>query len=98
MADFIEETNRIKRELSELPLDPREKAYLENSVFPLIDLLYKLSNTSSSLAASLLYLSQSYTTKPKRGKIKKTEKTIYDINENCDILFKFIEKRIELIK
>jgi hypothetical protein len=94
----INNINIIKKELSELPLDPREKSYLENSISPITDLLYKLSSTATSLSQSANYLSQSFITKPKRRKIKKTNDTIYEINETCDELFKIIKKRIDLIK
>lgn len=94
----INSVNVIKKELSELPLDPREKSYIENSVTPITDLLYKLSTSALNLSQSSDYLSKSFITKPKKRKIKRANDTIYDINETCSELFKIIKKRIDLIK
>jgi hypothetical protein len=98
LMDDINNINNTKKALSELPLDPREKDFLENSISPITDLLYKLSASSLSLASSADILSKSYITKPKKRKLKKTNETVYDINETCNELFKIIKKRIDLLK
>ncbi|MFA6940894.1 MAG: hypothetical protein WCQ54_07935 [Clostridiaceae bacterium] len=101
MANLMENINNInavKKDLSELPSDPREKSYIDSSISPIADLLYKLSSAASSLAESANYLSQSFITKPKKRKIRKTNDTIYEINEACNELFKIIKERIDLIE
>lgn len=101
MTDLMEDINNInavKKDLSELPLDPTEKSYLENSVTPVADLLYKLSTTALNLSQSSDYLSKNFIKKPKKRKIKENIDTIYDINEICSELFKIIKKRIDFLK
>lgn len=101
MANLMEDINSInavKEDLSGLPLDPSEKSYLENSVIPITDILYKLSTTALNLSQSSDYLSKNFIKKPKKRKIKKTIDTIYDVNELCSELYKIIKKRIDLLK
>jgi len=97
LTDKINNFNDVKNELSELPLDPREKDYIEFSVAPITDLIYKLSTAALNLSLSSDYLSKNYVKKPKKGKIKKNIDTIYEINETCNELFKIIKKRIDHI-
>ncbi|MEW9096118.1 MAG: hypothetical protein AB2417_13645 [Clostridiaceae bacterium] len=96
-ADTLKNINSIKDELCKLPLDPCESEYISNSVFPLVNILYLISTTSLNLSNSVNILTTSSIVHPKRSELKDTISLIYDINEECEDLFKVIKKRLKIL-
>ena len=96
-ADTLKNINSIKDELCKLPLNPCELEYINNSVFPLVNTLYLVSTVSLNLATSVNYLTISSIVHPKRSELKDTISLIYDINEECEELFRVIKKRLNIV-
>ncbi|WP_315118103.1 hypothetical protein [uncultured Clostridium sp.] len=96
-ADTLKNINSIKDELCKLPLDPCESEYIANSVFPLANILYLVSTASLNLSTSVNVLTTSSIVHPKKSDIKDTIGLIYDINEECEDLFKVIKKRLKIL-
>ncbi|MBZ9685907.1 hypothetical protein G9F72_006065 [Clostridium estertheticum] len=87
--------NSIKTELCRLPLNFCEREYIENCVNPILIALFFLSFTSYELAFTVSILSSSPIVPPKKSKLKKTIRIIYNINEECEELYKLLKKRLE---
>lgn len=96
-ADTLKNINTIKDELCKLPLNPCESEYIANSVFPLVNILYLISTTSVNLSNSVNVLTTSSIVHPKRSELKDTISLIYDINEECEELFRVIKKRLNIV-
>lgn len=96
-SDTLRNINSIKDELCKLPLDPCESEYIANSVFPLANILYLISTASLNLSTSVNILTTSSVVHPKKSELKDTISLIYDMNEECDDLFRVIKKRLKII-
>ena len=93
-SDTLKNINTIKDELCKLPLDPCENEYIINSVLPLTNILYMISTASVNLSNSANILTNSPIVHAKKSEIKDTIDLIYNINEECEDLFKVIKKRL----
>ena len=87
--------NSIKTELCRLSLNLCEREYVENCVNPILTILFFLSFTSYELSGSVSILSSSPIVPPKKSKLKDTIHLIYNINEECEDLFKVLKKRLK---
>ncbi|KOA20161.1 hypothetical protein CLHOM_13600 [Clostridium homopropionicum DSM 5847] len=94
-TDILTNINIIKDELCKLPLDPCEKEIYENNLFPMLNLLYYLSNVSVNLANSANTLTNSTIVFRKKSEIKDTINLVYDINKKCEKVYEVLEKRID---
>lgn len=93
----LQNINNIKLQLARLDLDPRQLAYYENSIVPLLTTLRELSVTSVNLATSAYYLSTSIIVSAKNSKIKDTIHLVYDMNEDCEDVYKSLKKKIDIL-
>lgn len=97
--EMLTAINSIKTELCRLSLNFCEREYIENCVTPILVTLFILTITSFELAISVSILSISPIVPPKKSKLKNTIRLIYNINEECEDLFKVLKKRLKpLIK
>lgn len=96
-SDTLKNINTIKDELCKLPLDPCENEYIINSVLPLTNILYMISTASVNLSNSANILTNSPIVHAKKSEIKDTIDLIYNINEECEDLFKIIKKRLNVL-
>lgn len=96
-SSTLESINNIKLQLAKLDLDPSQVAYYENSIVPLLETLRSLSTTSVNLATSASYLSTSIVVSAKNSKIKDTIHLTYDINEDCEDVYKALKKKIDIL-
>jgi hypothetical protein len=96
-SDTLKNINTIKDELCKLPLDPCENEYIINSVLPLTNILYLISTASVNLSNSANILTNSPIVHAKKSEIKDTIDLIYNINEECEDLFKVIKKRLNVL-
>lgn len=96
-SDTLKNINTIKDELCKLPLDPCENEYIINSVLPLTNILYMISTASVNLSNSANILTNSPIVHAKKSEIKDTIDLIYNINEECEDLFKVIKKRLNVL-
>ena len=96
-SDTLKNINSIKDELCKLPLDPCESEYILNSVFPLTNTLYLLSTTAVNLSNSANILTLSPIVHAKKSEIKDIIDLVYNINEECEDLFKVIKKRLKVL-
>lgn len=96
-ALVLENVNSIKDNLAKLPLNPAEKEYIETNIDPLLGVINIFSNVSANLASSVDQLDTSYVTTPKKSKINHTEELMYDINEDCEEIYRIIKKRLRPI-
>ena len=96
-ADILKNVNTIKDELCKLPLDPCELEYITIRIYPLMNILNQLSNASSNLADSVNVLTASPIVHAKRSDIKDTIHLIYNINEECEDVFKELKHRINRV-
>lgn len=87
--------NSIKTELCRLSLNLCEREYVENCVNPILITLFFLSFTSYELSGSVSILSSSPIVPPKKSKLKNTIRLIYNINEECEDLFKVLKRRLK---
>jgi len=94
-TDILTNINIIKDELCKLPLDPCEKEIYENNLFPMLNLLYYLSNVSVNLANSANTLTNSTVVFRKKSEIKDTINLVYDINKKCEKVYEILENRID---
>jgi len=85
----------IKTELCRLPLSFCEREYVDNYVTPLVTVLFFLSLTSVELSIPVSFLTFSPIVPPKKSKLKDTIHLIYDINEECEELYKMLKKRLK---
>lgn len=96
-AETLKNINVIKDELCKLPLDTCGSEYVTTNIFPLVNILYLLANSSYSLAGSANLLNLSPVVHPKKSEIKDTIDLVYDINEQCDDIFKIVKKRLKTL-
>lgn len=87
--------NSIKTELCRLSLNLCEREYVENCVNPILITLFFLSFTSYELSGTVSILSSSPIVPPKKSKLKNTIRLIYNINEECEDLFKVLKRRLK---
>lgn len=93
----LQDINNIKSQLARLDLDPRQLAYYENAIAPLLTTLLSLSTISYDLASSTNTLASSPIVCAKHSKLKDTIHLVYDINEDCEDIYKCLRKRIDLL-
>ncbi|AWI04192.1 hypothetical protein [Clostridium drakei] len=93
----LKDINSIKDELCKLPLNPCESQYINNSINPLLNILYLLAQTSSGLSNSARFLTTSSIVHPKNSDIKDTVHLIYKINDECDDIYDVLKKRLEIL-
>lgn len=96
-SDLLKNINIIKEELCKLPLDPCELEYITIRVNPLMNIIYELANATSNLAASVTYLQNSPVVHPKKSELKDTIHLMYDLNEECEDVFKELKRRINKV-
>lgn len=96
-ASTLQDINNIKLQLARLDLDPRQVAYYENSIVPLLTTLRELSTTSVNLATSSNLLSTSIVVSAKHSKIKDTIHLVYDLNEDCEDVYKALKRKIDIL-
>lgn len=89
--------NSIKTELCRLPLNFCERKYIENCVNPILTVLFFLTLTSYDLSLSVSILTSSPIVPRKKSKLKDTIHLIYNINEECEDLYKILKKRLKPI-
>ena len=75
-----------------MPLDPCENEYILNSVFPLVNTLYLISTAAVNLANSANILTLSPIVHSKKSGIKNILDLVYDMDEECEDLFKVVKK------
>lgn len=104
VSDIIRDTsalliniNSIRAELIRLFINLKEPIYFNNSVVPLLTVLTQLSATSYALSSSQDLLSKSIITHAKRSKLKDTIHLIYNMNGECDDVYKELKRRIDLL-
>ncbi|WPC40518.1 hypothetical protein [Clostridium sp. JS66] len=97
IQDTLKDINSIKDELCKLPLNPCESQYITNSINPLLNILYLLSQTSSGLSTSVNTLTTSSIVHPKNSDIKDTIHLIYKINDECADIYDVLKKRLEIL-
>lgn len=97
IQDTLKDINSIKDELCKLPLNPCESEYITNSVNPLLNILYLLSQTSSGLSTSANFLTSSSVVHSKNSDIKDTIHLIYKINDECADIYDVLKKRLEIL-
>lgn len=85
----------VNTELCRLTLNLCESAYIDYYVNPILTSLFSLSIISFELSISISVLSFSPIVPPKKSKLKSTIDLIYDINEECEDLFKVLKKRLK---
>lgn len=93
----LQNINNIKSQLARLDLDPRQLAYYENAIAPLLTTLLSLSTISYDLSASTNVLAGSPIVCAKHSKLKDTIRLVYDINDQCEDLYKCLKKRVDLL-
>lgn len=93
---LLQNINNIKDELVKLDLNPLEVEYFQNSINPLLTILSQLSTTSINLSVSSNSLATNLASivTPKSSRIKDTIHLIYDVNDECEDVFKELKKRI----
>jgi hypothetical protein len=96
-ADLLKNINVIKDELCKLPLDLCEMEFINNRVNPLMNIINQLSNATANLAVSVTYLQTSSLVRPKRSELKDTIHLMYDLNEECEDVFKVLKHRINRV-
>jgi hypothetical protein len=96
-SDTLTNINTIKDELCKLPLNPCESEYILNSVFPLVNTVYLLSTSAVNLANSANILTLSPIVHSKKSEVKKILDLVYDMDEECEDLFKVIKKRLKVL-
>lgn len=93
----LENINKIKEQLAKLELDPWESVYFDYNINPLLTVLTQLSTTSDNLADSTNLLSTSAVVSAKHSKIKDTIHLVYDINDQCEDVYKVLKRRIDFL-
>lgn len=86
--------NGLKNQINELPFNTFEKIYVENCIAPLLSVFYQLSIAAASFKDTAQSLSLSTTTRRKTHKIKKYEKTTYEIMDQITCLYNLLEPKI----
>ncbi|WP_027623897.1 hypothetical protein [Clostridium lundense] len=97
LTSKLQTINTLREELIKLELNPEGRLYFNNDIVPLLTILYQLATTSVDLSTSANILSSSYLIKPNKSKLKDTFRLIYDMNEQCDDVYKLLEKKIEVL-
>lgn len=93
--DILLDINSIRTEICKLTLNPCQREYLNNSVLPLLTVLDFLSRSANNLASSVNYLSGSCITFRKESNLKDTLHTVYEINKQCDDVYKELKRRVD---
>lgn len=93
----LQTINTLREELIKLELNPEGRLYFNNDIAPLLTVLYQLASTSVDLSTSVNILSSSYLVKPNKSKLKDTFKLVYDINEQCDDVYRLLAEKIEVL-
>lgn len=96
-ADILKNIDDIKDELCKLPLDPCESDYINNYINPMLNVLYQLSTTSLNLSNSVYYLTNSPIVHPKRSELEDTLHLVYNINDECEDVYKIVKKRLNIV-
>ena len=96
-ADILRNINSIKDELCKLPLDPCELDYITIRVNPLMNILNQLANVSANLATAVNFLTISPVVHPKKSDLKDTINLIYNINDECEDVYKVLKHRINKV-
>jgi hypothetical protein len=96
-TDTLKNINTIKDELCKLPLNPCEMDYINNSVNPLLNILYQISTASFNLASSANLLSTSSVVHPKKHELKDTVHLVYKINDECEDVYDELKRRINFV-
>lgn len=89
--------NSIKKELCDLPLNPCKKEYFNNSVSPLLQTIDSLSRVSFNLSGAVAVLTSSPIVCCKNSEIKDTIHLMYNINEECEDIYKVLKKRVNVL-
>lgn len=87
----------IKTELCRLPLSFCEKEYVNNYIIPLVTVLFFLSLTSIELSIPVYILTFLPIVPPKKSKLKDTIHLIYNINEECEEIYKILKNRLKIL-
>lgn len=93
----LQNINNIKEQLAKLELDPWESVYFNYNINPLLIILKELSTTSYNLASSSNALSTSAIVSAKHSKIKDTIHLVYNINDQCEDVYKVLKRRIDFL-
>lgn len=93
----LSDLNSIKNQLTQIPLNPLQLNYFNNSVVPLLTSLENLSTISLNLSTTASYLSTSIVMHEKESKLKDTLHLVYKINEDCEDIYHILKRRIETL-
>ena len=96
-TSMLKAITSIKTQLCRLPLDFCEIEYINNYVNPLINTVFYLALTSFELSFSIFVLTFSPIVSAKKSKLKDTINLMYDINEECEEIYKMLKKRLETL-
>jgi hypothetical protein len=94
MLKYVTTINSLKLQINELPFSPFERIYVENCINPLLTIFYQLAISAASFKDTAQSLSLSTTTKRKTHKIKKYERTTYEIMDQINCIHGILEHRI----
>ncbi|MEG0775521.1 hypothetical protein [Clostridium sp.] len=86
--------NSLKLQINELPFSPFERIYVENCINPLLTIFYQLAISAASIKDTSQSLSLSTTTKRKTHKIKRYERTTYELMDQIDCIHDILKDRI----
>jgi hypothetical protein len=94
LLGHITTINSLKIQINELPFSPFERIYVENCITPLLTIFYQLAISAASFKDTAQSLSLSTTTKRKTHKIKRYEKTTYEIMDQINCIHDILQDRI----
>ncbi len=94
LNEIIKNINTLKTQLNLLKLNDYEALYTANCLSPLLQITNSLAITSTSIMSTTQLLNNSNTTKRKTSKIKRSEKTVYNILEQINCIYPILECRI----
>ncbi|MDP4146359.1 MAG: hypothetical protein Q8936_18070 [Bacillota bacterium] len=95
--DLYGEANAMQEQLSKLHLDSKKQQYVEENIKPLVSLLVGLSSTSFNLSNSAAVLTSNPIVSRKKSKLKDTIRLVYNINDECEDIYKIVKKRINYL-
>lgn len=96
-STLLQNINNIKEQLARLNLDPTQRLYFDNCVNPLLTTLYELTASSATLSSAVSILTTSPIVHPKSSQLKDTIHLIYNMNEQCEDIYKILKKRIDTL-